>query len=63
MPLRNYGHRVVVLLAVENYVQTRLLEFLHRDAVGALCEDLHLVDTFLFIILIIEPLTLADLWR
>ena len=63
VPLRNDRHRVVVLLTVENYVQARLMEFLHGDAVGALCEDLDLVDTLLILILSIDPLTLADLWR
>ena len=39
------------------------MELLHGDAVGTLCEDLDLVDTFLIIILGIDPLTLADLRR
>lgn len=37
-------HCVVVVLSVEDDVEARLLELLHRDAVGALSEDLHLVD-------------------
>ena len=63
MPFRNDSHSVIVLLAVENYVQTRLMEFLHRDAVGTLCEHLDLVDSFLFLVLSIEPLTLTNLRR
>ena len=63
MPLRNDRHRVVVLLTVENYVQARLMELLHGDAVGALGEDLDLVDTFLFRTLGIFPLTFAYLRR
>ena len=63
MPFRNDSHSVIVLLAVENYVQTRLMEFLHRDAVRTLCEHLDLVDSFLFLVLSIEPLTLTNLRR
>lgn len=59
LTLRDDRHCVVVVLAVENHVETRLLELLHRDAVGALSEDLHLVDTRVLVALLILPFALS----
>ena len=61
--LRDDGHGIVVLLAVEDDVETRLVELLHGDAVGALGEHLHLIDAELIVTLLIRPLALPYLRR
>ena len=51
-----------MFLSVENYVKASLLEFLHADAVGALSEDLDLVDAFSLLLgFLVNPLAFADL--
>lgn len=62
MALGDDCHCVVVVLAVENHVETRLLELLHGNAVGALGEDLHLVDTSVLLTFFIFPFALSDGW-
>ena len=61
--LGNDGHGVVVLLAVENHVESSLVELFHGDLVGALGEDLHLIDAGLLLTLVIGPLTLSHCRR
>ena len=63
LALRHNGHGVVVLLAVEDNVQTRFLEFLHLNAVGALGKDLHLVNAHLVLTISVLPLARANLRR
>lgn len=48
-----------MLLTVENHVQARLVELFYGDLVGALCENLHLVDAALLRAFFISPLALS----
>lgn len=62
LALRNDRHRVVVVLSVKDHVKARLLELLHGDAVGALSEDLHLVDASVLSFVVL-PVTAAHVRR
>ena len=63
MALRYNSHRIVVLLAIEDDIETGLVELLHRDAIWTLSKHRNLVDARLLVIIGIGPLALTNLWR
>ena len=61
--LAHNRHCIVVLLPVEDHIEASLVEFAHRNAIRAFCEDLNLVDSSVFFFILVSPLALADLRR
>ena len=58
---RHDGHSVIVLLAIEDQVETSLVELVHADAVRALGKDLDLVISSVLLIILVRPFVGANL--
>ena len=60
---RHDGHSVIVLLAIEDKVETSLVELIHANAIGALSKDLDLVVSSMLLVIFVSPFVGTNLGR